>query len=360
MHVLDDERRRKTIDREDVLAALALLPAQARDAWAATHRLPLGVMRGIKRIVVAGMGGSALGAHIARSVYRESLAVPFEIVNGYTLPGGVERHTLVVLSSYSGTTEETLAVATAARKQKAALLGMCTGGPLAAFFKRNNVPSYVFSPTQNPGNQPRMGLGYGLFGVLGLLRAAGLLPKSVAADVPRAITALDRAVTGYGMRIPYEKNRAKKMAVSLQGSELLSVGAEHLEGSVHALTNQTNETGKQFACWFPLPELNHHLMEGLAYPRQLKRTMQAVFFSSSLYHPRVQERFALTEEVVRKNGLRTQEWHSAETTKLAQAAELLAFGGALTYYLGILHRENPSAVRWVDYFKQRLKKSHEG
>nr|MBP9748675.1 hypothetical protein [Patescibacteria group bacterium] len=167
-------------------------------------------------------------------------------------------------------------------------------------------------------------------------------------------------VSQYGMQVPYEKNPAKKIAVALQGSAVLYVGAEHLEGSVHALTNQTNETGKQFACWFPLPELNHHLMEGLAYPKQLKKTTQAVFLSSSLYHPRVQERFALTEDVVRKNGLVTQEWHSAETSKLAQAAELLVFGGALTYYLGILHRENPSAVRWVDYFKQRLKKSHEG
>jgi glucose/mannose-6-phosphate isomerase len=360
MHVLDDERRRKRIDTENVLDALTLLPAQARDAWAATQRLSVGALRGIKRIIVAGMGGSALGAHIARSVYREQLRVPLEIGNGYTLPGGVDKNTLVILSSYSGTTEETLAAAIAARRQKATMLGICTGGPLGAFLQRQKVPAYIFTPTQNPGNQPRMGLGYGLFGLLGLLRSGGLLAKKVDADVTRAITALERAVSRVGMQVSYEENSAKKMAVLLQGSAVLYVGAEHLEGSVHALTNQTNETGKQFACWFSIPELNHHLMEGLAYPKQLRKTTQAVFLSSSLYHPRVQERFALTEDVVRKNGLGTQEWRSAETTRLAQVADLLVFGGALTYYLGILHRENLSAVRWVDYFKRQLKKSREG
>jgi len=351
MNVLDDSRVLRRVDKDDVLRAFELLPEQARQAWSESSRLSVR-SEGVKRVVVSGMGGSALGPQILRSVYRERFSVPVEIMNGYALPGGVGPETLVVLSSYSGTTEETLATAAEAMKRKTKIFGICAGGPLAAFLKRRKAPAYVFDAVNNPGNRPRMALGYSVFGLLGAFSAFKLLP-GLAKDAAGAIHALHEGVRHYGAKAQQADNEAKKLAVALDKVMPIYVAAEHLEGSAHALANQTNETGKQFATWFALPELNHHLMEGLAHPVS-KKNLEFVFLGSSLYRDRVKKRFPLTEEVVRKNGLRTRHWESREKTRLAQAMELLAFGGAMTYYLGILHRENPSPNPWVDYFKRRL------
>ncbi len=352
MHLLDSEKNFRRIDREDAIRAFELLSDQAREAWQGAENFELGDLKNIRRIVVSGMGGSALGPQIIRSVYRDRFRVPVEIMNGYTLPGGVGPETLVVLSSYSGTTEETLATAAEARRRQAKLLGICAGGPLAALLKKYQAPVYVFSAKNNPGNRPRLALGYSVFGLLGLFASAGLL-SGIKDDVESAIAALGRAVRLYGPKNGFAKNPAKRLAVALDKMMPVYVGAEHLEGNAHALANQTNETGKQFAAWFPIPELNHHLMEGLAHPAG-KKNLAFVFLKSKAYSPRVQKRFALTDEVVRKNNVKTFAFESAAKNKLAAALDALAFGGALTYYLGILHRENPSPNPWVDYFKKRL------
>jgi glucose/mannose-6-phosphate isomerase len=353
MNLLDDGRALRRIDRDDVWRAFELLPEQARQAWTESRRVKLPSFAKVRRVVVSGMGGSALGPQVIRSVFRDAFRAPVEIVNGYALPGGVGPETLVLLSSYSGGTEETLAAAAEAKKRRAKIVGIGAGGKLAAFLRKAKAPAYVFDAANNPGNRPRLALGYSIFGILGLLVAAKLLPD-VSSEAAEAIRALHRAVRRYGRAAPFAGNAAKKLAFCLKDSVPIYVAAEHLEGSAHVLANQTNETGKQFACWFPIPELDHHLLEGLAHPVRAKKSLAFVFLDSALYSPRNRRRFSLTEDVVKKNGVVARVWRSRERTNFAQAAELLAFGGATTYYLGILHRENPSPNPWVDYFKRRL------
>jgi glucose/mannose-6-phosphate isomerase len=353
MNPLDDDRLRRRVDKDDVLRAFRLLPDQAACAWRESSNLKLGGFRGFDRIVVSGMGGSALGPHLIKSVFRDELRLPFEIVNGYKLPAGVGSKTLVILSSYSGTTEETLNTAKEAAARNAKIVGICRGGALARFLKKRRAPAYIFDPRNNPGDRPRLALGYSIFGLLGLLSAVKILP--VKNDlIAAAILELRRAVNKYDPEVPFAKNPAKKLAEALKDSIAVYVGAEHLEGSAHILANQTNETGKQFATWFPLPELNHHLMEGLGHPVLGKKSLDFVFLNSKLYSPRLRERFALTREVVSKNKVRVHEFAGSGKNQLAEAMHVLVFGGALTYFLGILHRENPSPNPWVDYFKRRL------
>lgn len=358
MHIshllLDDANRLQQIDKENAIHTFSLLPKQAEEAWKLSRAISFKFPRTIERVVVAGMGGSALGPHIIRSMYCKDLPVPFEIVNGYNLPGGVNAKTLVLLSSYSGSTEEVLSIAKEAQAKKAMMLGMSTGGVLGKFLKKIGAPSFEFTPEFNPGNRPRMALGYALFGALGLLKNAKIL-RVADSEIKNAIQVLAASVEKYGLANPFEKNKAKQMAVSLVDAAPIFIGAEHLEGSTHVLTNQTNETGKHFAVWFALPELNHHLMEGLTHPKAIKKNLAAISIRSNLYHPRVQKRVLLTEEVIEKNGIRVISWESDEKTVLNQVVDMLAFGGAMSYYLGVLHHENPSPTPWVDYFKDRLK-----
>lgn len=342
---------RSRLDPDGIGQALALTADQAASAW--KSGLATRVPAGARSVVIAGMGGSALGPHIVTSALSAKLRVPVRIVNGYDLPGDVDRNTLVLLSSYSGTTEETLAALKVARSRKAKLLGICAGGPLAAALARLKAPTLVFDTRFNPGNRPRLGLGYSVFGVAALLTRARALAFS-AVEAADAVRALRDTVQTVSPDVPALRNAAKRLAARIAHKAVLWSGAEHLEGAVHAVTNMTNETGKHLAFWLPVPELNHHFMEGLGFPKPSVRTMAAVLVRSGLYAPRVAARFPLTADVFRKNGVAVEELKLMERAPLSQAMELLMLGGHAAYYLALGHRVNPSPNPWVDHFKKAL------
>jgi len=131
-----------------------------------------------------------------------------------------------------------------------------------------------------------------------------------------------------------------------------------LEGNMHAMRNQINESGKNFACYLALPELNHYAMEGLAHPALEKKFLHFIFFDSGFYNERTKLRIRLTKKVVKGDGIKFSEYAAKGYSKLEQAMDVLNFGSWVTYYLGLLNGENPSEVRWVDWFKKELGKSH--
>lgn len=134
------------------------------------------------------------------------------------------------------------------------------------------------------------------------------------------------------------------------------VGSEFLEGNMHIMANQINETSKQYATWALLPEINHHLLEGLSFPKRPKKDMVFVFFESSKYHLKVQKRYPLTAQIVRKNKISTTSYKLQATTKLGQAAEAMMLGGYLSFYLGMLNGQDPAFIPWVKFLKERLAK----
>ena len=349
--ILDDRKRIATLDPGGVLASIEALPNQIMEAWdeARAVRMPASYSDACA-VAVAGMGGSALGAHIARSVYGRELGLPFSITNHYELPV-VDPATLVILSSYSGNTEEVLAAGKQALKVKAKVAVATSGGALADWSRRHKIPGYVFTPAHNPSGQPRTGLGYGVFGFLGLLHAAGLL-RIRQAEIVAAVAAAHAAVNRFGASVPASRNPAKRLARALADSGALIVSAEHLSGNGHALQNQIHETGKHFAAWFDLPELDHHLLEGLTHPSGKK--LHAVFLSSRKYHPRVRARIPITADVLKRQGVSATMFVPGETTLLGEAVETLVFGGYVSFYLAMLHGENPSLVPWVDSLKRML------
>lgn len=305
----------------------------------------------VDTIVVAGMGGSALGAHVIQTACSRELRVPLVIVNDYTLPAWVGRRTLVILASYSGTTEETLAVWTHAKQAGAKVAVIAAGGNLARIARGKKLSAYIFTPTENPSGQPRLGLGYAVFGLLGMLRKFGLLALAPS-SIEEALETASRTVRRTNLRSP--ASPMVKLTARLKGHAVFVVAAEHLVGAAHALANQLNESSKTVATYFAIPELNHHLMEGLGNPKSLVRRTTFLFLQSSLYGQRIQKRFRLTAEVVQKNGAKVLPIRLRGRTCLAQAAETLALAGSLTLGLGLRYHVNPAAIRWVNYFKNKL------
>ncbi len=352
MDLLDNPTLRKRIDTRDVYRALAHLPEQATSVWQQAQQVARPARR-FRSVVVAGMGGSALGAHVVETALGDRLQVPVRIVNGYNLPGDVGRDDLVLLSSYSGGTEEVLACLTDATKRKAQIAGMCAGGALAKQLATKKAPSLVFHTAYNPGNVPRYGIGYATFGIAGLLSRFGALHFS-AKEAATAIQGMRTVAAHVAADVAAVKNPAKRLAKAVEKRLVLWMGGDHLVGALHVLANMTHESGKHLGGYYPLPELNHHLMEGLAHPAPVIKQTTAVVFGSSLYHPRLQKRVPITAQVLKKNHVAVESITLRAPTRFGQALETILLGGHAAYYLALLHKTDPAPNPWVDYFKKAL------
>lgn len=331
-------------DKHNVYGSVLALPDQLKHAWDQAQKTVVSQdYKQINKLVMCGMGGSLLGARIIESVLGPELKYPLTLVNGYHLPAWVDEQTLVIASSYSGSTEETLANARQALAQKARLMVIAAGGELLALAKSERLPYYQILPKFNPCRQPRMAIGYSVVGELVLCQKAGLISLNR--------TMIDRAVEAMQTVKP---NAAAALAQKLADKQIILTAAEHLTGPVHTVKNQINENAKHLAHRYDLPELNHHLMEGLAWPKTNPATTVFWFVDSGLYSSRIRQRLKLTAEVVRQNRLQGLSLKVGAPTKLAQAFELIQFGAYLGFYLSQLHRLDPADIPWVDYFKSRL------
>lgn len=344
---LNDKNAIAILDRKNVYASINGLAKQCRQAWEETQNIDFpGSYRGLENIVLCGMGGSAYAAYFIKALFSQSLAVPFELVNGYDLPSYVNEHTLVMLSSYSGSTEETITCGERAREIKAKITAVTSGLKLLELTKTHNLPAYTFNPLYNPSGQPRLGQGYMIIGHIGILARLGFLTLSNK-EVSPAIDFLEKNNHTIGIEA---KNVVEKFVEKIP----VIVASGHLSGNAHVLRNQFNETAKNFSAYSLIPELNHHLMEGLAHPTN--KTLLFLFLRSLLYNSTIQKRFEATKEVIAKNGIDTVEVNVLGDTPFAQMLWALSFGGYLTFYLAIIYNQDPSLIPWVDYFKRQLKK----
>lgn len=315
----------------------------------------------VKNIVFCGMGGSRFPGLIVYYLYKPQFRVPFEVCDDYTLPGSVNEHTLVVLSSYSGTTEEVLSCAQSAKDKGAKIVGFSVGGPLKEWLQINNYPFYQFNPDHNPSGQPRMGFGYTAGSFLGILVGLGLLSDVSSKEhfVANIEKEMDGALTTtkmFDVSTPETENPAKLLAVRLKDRYPYLLLSEHLTGVGNCFQNQINETSKNISSYRIIPEINHHLMESLQFPEAHRSMALFVSLFSELYSERIKKRFVITEDVVKKNGIEVYRHTILSTTKLAQVVELSMFGSYVTMYLAGLYGVDPTKIPFVDYFKAELKK----
>ncbi len=342
-------------DQELVLKSIDALPKQLTQSFVQTQEIDFPLYyKNIKNIIVAGMGGSRFPSLIIRELFKEKITLPYLVNDDYTLPGFVDKKTLVILSSYSGNTEEVIEMGRAAFKKRAKLTGITSGGELASFLKQVAVPRYIFNPGYNPSKQPRIGFGYMVGGHLGFLVKLGFL-KEKKEKIAAATEKLFSLIKVFKKSVPEKENPAKRLAKKLYQKYPYYIVSEFLTGVGNAVANQTNETAKTISSFRVIPELNHHLMEGLRFPKSHKKIALFVFFFSQLYSPPIKKRFLITKEVVEKNGVKTIWYQLQGKNKIEQVFELMALGSYFTMYLSLLYRQNPALVPYVEYFKNKLK-----
>jgi len=354
--ILDSRQEIGTLDQMNMLGSIEQLGSQVQQIWNDAQNVKFDdSYRTVKNVIVAGMGGSALGAHIIQTVFKEELAIPVIVIPDYELPNFVNSDTLVIASSYSGGTEETLAAVEDAKKKGAKIAGITSGGKLAEFLKVNNYPAIVFEPTFNPCQSPRMGLGYSIFGQIALFAQAGLL-KVTETEYNAVMDTIADAHLRMSVDIEQDKNIAKVLAFEIFSRIPIVMAAQHLEGVAHVFANQLNENAKTYSEYRVIPELNHHLMEGLQFPESNPDNLLYISIQSDLYDKHNHKRVLLTQQVLEKNNIEYREFVLSRKTQLEQAFELLMLGSYTSFYLALLHNQNPTPIPWVDWFKSELKK----
>ncbi|OGH92490.1 MAG: hypothetical protein A2534_04120 [Candidatus Magasanikbacteria bacterium RIFOXYD2_FULL_39_9] len=354
--MLDNREKIRQLDSKNMLGSIELLGSQVEEVLAQAKKVKVpSSYKKVNNLVVLGMGGSALGAHLIKSIFFKSLKIPVEIINGYETSGFVNEKSLVIASSYSGSTEEVVNAAADAKKRKAKVLVICSGGKLADWAKKNKVPALIFTTNNNPCGSPRMGLGYSIFGQIALLANVGVLKLS-STEIKNSLQTIAKYNALFGVDNLEAKNPAKQLSTSLFGKSVWYAASEHLSGNAHIAANQMNENAKRFAGYFVMPELNHHLMEGMLYPENNKNNIKMVLLESGLYDLRVQKRYEITKKILDKNGIEHDSYLVQEKTKLLQACEALILGSYVSFYSAMLQGIDPTAIPFVDFFKAELKK----
>lgn len=333
------------LDPKNIYESTGMLADQCAQIWQDARNVSFpDSYKNVENIVIAGMGGSAYGGYVVSSLFRDILTRPLLVWSDYGLPKFVNENTLVIATSYSGSTEEVLTSTQEAQRRGAKLVGLTSGGKLGEFLQKNSIPSLLFLPQFNPSGQPRLGTGYIVLGTIALLARIGLL----SVDQPE----VEKAVTELKQNYNFITSLAQDTAQKIVGNIPVIFASEFLVGNARILRNQFNETSKSFSAFEDIPELNHHLMEGFVNPKDKK--LITVFLESGLYSEVIKKRITLTKDVVSKNSVESLSYKVQASTKLAQMLEVLSFSGYLSLYLALLYGQDPSLIPWVDYFKEKL------
>jgi len=342
----------KRIDPKGMYQWIADFPQQVEAAVRIGKKTKVKVQtKGIRNIVLTGLGGSAIGGDLLRSYLADELAVPFIVNRYYAMPGFVDRNSLVIVSSYSGNTEETIAAHKDATRRRARVLCISTGGEtekLAKLFKQPWI--------QIPGGlSPRAALGYSFFPLLVVFQRLGLV-KSKAKEIAETI-ALLKVKSALFADVASPDNAALKLAGELKGRlPVIYSPAEHLDAVNVRWRGQFAENAKQLAYGNVLPEMNHNELVGWNVLRDLMRQMHVVFLRDEGTHPRVAIRERITAQLVSQHAVMVTQIPSEGKTLLARMFSLIHMGDWVSFYLAILNNQDPEPVAAINYLKGELAK----
>lgn len=341
---LNNPEEVKKLDPQDTLGSTELLVKQCEAAWKEINALELPKFENISNIVFCGMGASIYGALVLKALLGPSMPYPTECISDYSLPDYVGETTLVVLTSYSGTTEEVLSCAHDALSKNAKIVVLTKGGPLAEFAKSHNLPAYIFDAKLNPAGVPRLGNGYTILGLIGLLNKTGVI------DIEEQ--EITNSIIRFSEKFEDIKLQANADYYKFEHKIPIVLAAEHLSGNAQILRNQFNETSKTFSSLFLIPDLNHHLMEGLQFPHNAP--LLFILLNSENYSEKIKKRVELTIDVIKQNKNEVMVFNTSGSTVYDDFLEALQYGSFITLYLGLLYKQNPATNPWVDYFKEKL------
>jgi glucose/mannose-6-phosphate isomerase len=348
--VIESVERIRAADSDDMLSRIKDLPKQVRDAWTIASKATLPpAYADVRNITVAGMGGSAIGGDLALALLADELKIPAMVHRDYGLPAFVGRDSLVIVSSYSGNTEETLSGFEEARKRGAKILAITTGGKLVELARASNYPAITFSYKA----RPRATLGYSLGLVLGALSTLGFV-RNLADDIEAALA--DLAKLEERVHEGAKTNDAKKIAIELFGRVPFMYGAGVMGVMARRAKGQWNENAKNWAAFDVMPELNHNAVVGFPHPPIAKEAITVLLLRSDRDNPRHKLRFEVTRELLDRARIPHKTLQFAGRNMVSEVLQMVLFTDYVSFYVALLNGADPSPNDSIDFLKDRLAK----
>ena len=338
-----------SVDRQGQLDDILGLPDQLRDALWRVETANLQPEDAPGGLVVAGMGGSAIGGALARAALGDRASRPIVLARGYALPAWTTPDTAILCASYSGDTEETLAIYDAAGALGARRIVATTGGQLAESAREDGVPVIPL-----PGGfQPRAAVAYSL---VVALEVAGLCGagERLHAEIDVAAAHAEQLVAEWGPE-GHDSCLAKDLARSLHGTIPQIAGAGLTSPIAYRWKTQINENAKTPAFSDDLPELDHNEIVGWEGAAELGR-FSAVFLDDSDLHPRIRQRIELTRGLIATNAVGTYRVEGVGETRTGRLVSLVLLGDLVSLYLAVLRNVDPTPVPSIEHLKHALAK----
>lgn len=350
---LDDMNEIGRLDSEDVLGAVERFADQCREGWEigrAATGLP--AADGIDSIVVLGMGGSGVSGDVVQAIVEPRLPVPFRVIKSYgPLPEWIGRNTLVFAVSYSGSTEETVAVLEEVHNRGSRAVTISSGGPLAEMARGYGL-AHVTIPT---GLQPRASLGYLTLPILAVLVEIGLVPE-MKEDIDEAIEVLADLASRCHRKRARDENPAKQLAGQLHGRVPVVYGGSGLGATAaYRFKCDLNEYGKTPAFWHVIPELDHNEIVGWSQVDDLpQKDFVLVLLRDSGEHDRIKLRFEITRSLVEERVGDVVEIASEGHGVIARLLSLILVTQLAAIYVGLGYGIDPGPVDVIQKLKAEL------
>ena len=349
---LDNTEQYPAVDPQNMLGHIQDLPDQLVKAWQTGLTLPVKGLRPPQNIVIAGVGGSAIGADLLASYIQDSCPVPVFVQRDYGLPAWARGEgTLLVASSHSGNTEETVSAFEEAKRRGCQVVAISRGGKLSQLASQSGSLWWQFVHN----GQPRSAVGWTFGLLLALFHQLGL-----ASDAGEGIQAASKAMLAQqeliAPDVPLIKNPAKRQAGQLIDRWVCTVGSGIFAPVARRWKGQMNELPKAWAQFEFLPELDHNTLAGTLCPAEMLEKLVVLFIRGEAELPRNGLRSDFSKQEFMQQGIATDIYQAQGGSSLEQIWTAIHFGDYMTYYLALLYGIDPTPIVAMDNLKSLLGK----
>lgn len=299
-------------------------------------------------VVVAGMGGSAIAGDIARSYLYRSMQIPFMVCRYYRLPAFVNRKALVICSSYSGNTEETLAAYDNAIDNGAHIIAITSGGKLAQKAEYDGVPVVKIKG----GLPPRAALGYSIAPLLMILARLGLCEEQ-SEEISQTVSSMKNWARDY--ESIEDMNPALSLALQIHGTiPVIYSGYEKFDAVATRFKGQISENAKTLAFTNVFPEQNHNELVGWQKLYNFDKNLTIIILKDVEEHKRIKSRMDIVAQYLKDKGFKVLNLENRTGQDLERIFYFIQYLDFTSYYLALLNGVDPYPVTAIDYLKDKL------
>ena len=298
----------------------------------------------ISSIIFCGLGGSAISGDLLCDYLSGEIKLPFNVVRGYNLPAYANSTALVIISSYSGNTEETISCFQQAITKKCKIVVITSGGKILEIASSKKIPIVKLEG----GFQPRYALGQGFFSLLKLMQEIDY------ANEDQNVKTINELWQKRAEEYSREGNNALRMAGELIGFIPVIYSSEYLTSSGYRFKCQLNENSKLQAFYNSIPEMNHNEIIGWESLKEKQFFTKVIFLIDKDYNPRNLKRIEILKEILNEKKVDVLTISSDEENKKVRIMDLTLLFDWITFYLSIMRGFDPSEIDFIHRMKQHL------